>query len=189
MQQLKLQYPIQKTINSKWRFAYFPSPDIDEAAAAREYDDNDWIPIAIPHTWSTYETTGELHPFIRNPSEKDNTYWRYGWGWYRKKLSISPEHRNKKIFIEFDGVMKYCRIYMNGHTAGEHKGGYMMRLPLLPTDGSAPSGFRTSTAPSCAGNAGENSTVVTFRFVAAGILLSHRSTKGQISVINMYVLW
>lgn len=124
MQQLKLQYPIQKTINSKWSFAYFPSPDIDEGAAIREYDDKDWVPIAIPHTWSTYETTGELHPFIRNPSEKDDTYWWYGWGWYRKKLSISPEHRNKKIFIEFDGVMKYCRIYINGHTAGEHKGGY-----------------------------------------------------------------
>ncbi|MFD0675701.1 MULTISPECIES: glycoside hydrolase family 2 protein [unclassified Paenibacillus] len=113
-----------RTIHGNWSFAYFPSADLVENPSEPSYDETEWIPIAIPHTWITYETTGELHPFIRQPSEKDDKYWWYGWGWYRKSIHLSSEHKNKKIFIEFDGVMKYCRIYMNGRQVGEHKGGY-----------------------------------------------------------------
>lgn len=28
------------------------------------YDDAGWKSVSVPHTWQTYETTGELHPFI-----------------------------------------------------------------------------------------------------------------------------
>lgn len=117
---------ISRTINGNWSFAYFPSPDLDEVPSGPDYDDTEWVPIALPHTWSTYETTGELHPFIRQPSEKDDKFWWYGWGWYRKIVCLSAEHRNKKLFLEFDGVMKYSRIYINGRLVGEHKGGYAL---------------------------------------------------------------
>jgi len=52
-----------------------------------------------PHTWSTYETTGELHPFIRNPFESDNPYWWMGWGWYRKHFSVNREFSDCKVLL------------------------------------------------------------------------------------------
>ncbi|WP_165972264.1 glycoside hydrolase family 2 protein [Paenibacillus piri] len=115
---------IQKTINRDWKFNYYPSEEEDLSPIAADFDDRAWPAIAVPHTWSTYETTGELHPFIRNPSEKDGSFWWYGWGWYRKKFTLDARYRSKKIFIEFDGVQKYSKVWLNGQFAGEHKGGF-----------------------------------------------------------------
>jgi len=82
-----------------------------------------WPAVSIPHTWSTFETTGEFHPFIRS-SESENPYWWTGWGWYRKHFSVSKEYSDRKAFIEFEGVQKYCKVWVNGKYLGDHKGGY-----------------------------------------------------------------
>ncbi|TDG00262.1 glycoside hydrolase family 2 protein [Paenibacillus piri] len=113
-----------KTINSDWAFKYDPSPSEPLQAGEPAFDDTDWVPVALPHTWSTYETTGELHPFMKHPSERDDKYWWYGWGRYRKTFVISPAHQSKAVCIEFDGVQKYCKVFLNGVYAGEHKGGF-----------------------------------------------------------------
>ena len=116
---------VSKIINQHWTFNYFPDEKADKKGAEDPaFDDSKWPAVAVPHTWSTYETTGELHPFIRNPSDKDNDYWWKGWGWYRKHFSIPQSQKGKRIFIEFDGVQKYCKVFINGKYLGDHKGGY-----------------------------------------------------------------
>jgi hypothetical protein len=101
-----------------------PSGEPDDAPARRAFDDSHWPAIALPHTWSTFETTREPHPFIKSATERDDNYWWYGWGWYRKRFVIDPAMRGKRLFVEFDGVQKYSRVYLNGVFIGEHKGGY-----------------------------------------------------------------
>lgn len=115
---------IEKTINRDWTFNYFPAPESDLAPADKSFDDARWPAVALPHTWSTYETTREVHPFIRAATERIDTYWWYGWGWYRKKFSIDAEHASRLVFLEFDGVQKYAKVYLNGELIAEHKGGY-----------------------------------------------------------------
>lgn len=112
------------TVNSDWTFMYFPSGEETLEAASAEYDDSAWPAIALPHTWFTYETTGDVHPFIRNASEREDTYWWNGWGWYRKHIRFGKELSGKHISVEFDGVQKYAKVYVNGRFVGEHKGGY-----------------------------------------------------------------
>jgi beta-galactosidase len=115
---------IEKIINSQWTFNYLPGADADKGCEAPGFDDSKWPAISIPHTWNVFETTGVLHPFIRDASEADNPYWWHGWGWYRKHFSISREYADRKIFIEFEGVQKYCKVWINGKYLGDHKGGY-----------------------------------------------------------------
>ena len=115
---------VEKTINRDWTFQYLPEPQPNLAPAAPGYDDAQWQAIAVPHTWSTFETTRDVHPFIRAANERIDTYWWYGWGWYRKKFSVGTEHAALLVFLEFDGVQKYAKIYLNGELVGEHKGGY-----------------------------------------------------------------
>jgi len=115
---------IEKIINSEWTFNYFPGESADKGYEGQKYNDSKWSAISLPHTWSTYETTGELHPFIRNASENDNPYWWIGWGWYRKHFSINKDFSDRKVFIEFEGVQKYCKVWINGKYLGDHKGGY-----------------------------------------------------------------
>ena len=54
-------------INSNWEFNYFPSSELDRSLAATHFNSSSWSLVSVPHTWSTYETTGELHPFIAAP--------------------------------------------------------------------------------------------------------------------------
>ena len=115
---------VVKTIDRDWTFQYSAREAPDPAFAQPSFDDSRWQAIALPHTWSTYETTGDLHPFIRSATERDDTYWWYGWGWYRKRITIGRQHADKLIALEFDGVQKYCKVYVNGVLTAEHKGGY-----------------------------------------------------------------
>lgn len=112
---------IVKTINRYWTFNYFPAEDADSGFQDVGFDDGQWPAIALPHTWSTYETTGELHPFIH---ELNNPYWWHGWGWYRKHLVLGKQFSGCKVFVEFDGVQKYCKVWLNGKPVGDHKGGF-----------------------------------------------------------------
>lgn len=126
---------VQK-INDCWTFNYFPEEALNEKPAAKDYDDSKWPAIAVPHSWQSYEITRQLHPFVLNASEKESSYfgdeigvgnpayWWNGWGWYRKKIEFTIPVRNKRFFLEFDGIMKYCRVYLNGQYLGEHKGGF-----------------------------------------------------------------
>ncbi len=122
--QLQKSPRIEKIINSQWTFNYFPAESKDQNYESPKFDDSKWLAISIPHTWSTYETTGEIHPFIKSPSEKDNPYWWTGWGWYRKHFQINTDISGGKVFIEFEGVQKYCKVWINGKYLGDHKGGY-----------------------------------------------------------------
>ncbi len=116
---------IEQTINRKWIFNYLSDKNADSGGCQTpEFDASTWSAIALPHTWQTYETTGELHPFIHDASENEDPYWWEGWGWYRKHFSIKKDLEGRKVFVEFDGVQKYCKIWLNGRFIGDHKGGY-----------------------------------------------------------------
>lgn len=111
---------VAKVINSNWTFNYFPSDAAGKGYESPSYDDSKWFAVSIPHTWQTYETTGELNLFNTNASEP-NTYWWNGWGWYRKHFSINQAYAGKKVFVEFEGVQQTCKVWLNGVFLGEHR--------------------------------------------------------------------
>ena len=113
-----------RSLDRDWTFQYFPQQTPDKHWAAGDADDSRWPAIALPHTWSVYETTRDVHPFIEHATEREDSYWWYGWGWYRKHVTIGRQYQQRLAFLEFDGVQKVAFIYVNGHLAGEHKGGY-----------------------------------------------------------------
>jgi len=43
---------------------------------------------------------------------------------YRKSFAVSPELKGMCLFIDFEGVMSYAKVFVNGRLVGEHKGGY-----------------------------------------------------------------
>jgi hypothetical protein len=114
---------IEKIINSQWTFNYFPSETADKGYEAYGFNDYKWPAISLPHTWNTYETTGELNT-LKNSSEDNIIYWRNGWGWYRKHFTVSSAYADRKVFIEFEGVQRYCKVWINGKYLGDHTGGY-----------------------------------------------------------------
>lgn len=113
---------IERIINSQWTFNYMVGSDSDKGYESPDFDDSKWIAISLPHSWNTYETTGELPKEPSNSSLTDNLYWITGWGWYRKHFSVNKAYSGEKCFIEFEGIHRYCRIWLNGKFIGEHRG-------------------------------------------------------------------
>jgi len=77
-----------------------------------EYDDSSWEPISLPHTWNAHDSTDE------RPG-----YWR-GIGWYRKHFKLDSRFREKRVFLEFEGVNSVAEFWLNGQKIGSHQGGY-----------------------------------------------------------------
>jgi Glycosyl hydrolases family 2, sugar binding domain/Glycoside hydrolase family 2 C-terminal domain 5/Glycosyl hydrolases family 2/Glycosyl hydrolases family 2, TIM barrel domain len=115
---------IDQVINSRWTFNYFPSPAAGKGYESPAYSDSKWPAVSLPHTWNSFETTGVPRPFARCPGETGETYWWTGWGWYRKHFPAGSLYAGSKVFVEFEGVQKYCKVWLNGIYLGDHKGGY-----------------------------------------------------------------
>lgn len=95
-----------KTINDSWKFHKGECT----AAADSTFDDSRWEDIHLPHTWNTDAYT-----------EKD--YYR-GIGWYRRRITLPKDWKDKQIFLKSDAASKASTLFINGKNIGEHMGGY-----------------------------------------------------------------
>jgi beta-galactosidase len=96
------------TINDGWKFL----PAGAAYAETVQFNDDPWETVSLPHTWNASD-----------PFDDDRTYQR-GISWYRKNLELDNRFQDKKIFLYFEGANQVTHVYVNGHFAGLHKGGY-----------------------------------------------------------------
>jgi len=81
--------------------------------------DSDWEIVNLPHDAS-----------ISGKFSKEKSNGANGWlpqqiGWYRKHFTISPNDKDKLIYIEFEGVYRAAEVWINGHYLGKHLNGYL----------------------------------------------------------------
>lgn len=79
-------------------------------AAQPSFDDADWQPIGLPHSFSLpYFTAQEFY---------------VGYGWYRKRIQAPDDWSGRRVNLEFDGVFQVAEVFVNGVKIGQHRGGY-----------------------------------------------------------------
>lgn len=98
------------SLNNEWY--YKPSFSPQDILCPQEKAQTAFEQVALPHT------NRELpyHYF----SDQDFRFVSC----YKKYLFFSSENRGKLVFLDFEGVMTYAEVYVNGVLAGSHKGGY-----------------------------------------------------------------
>ena len=101
--------------NHDWKFA----KGDPEGSETSQFDDSSWKAVRLPHDWAI------AGPF--NPAE--NGYagklpWK-GVGWYRKTFTLESLGSSQRVYFDFDGVMAFPKVYVNGELAGEWDYGYM----------------------------------------------------------------
>lgn len=99
---------VKYTVNDAWRFTKGSPYDAHLPAA----DDSDWEVVDIPHTWNAADADDDMPGFYRGPA------------WYRKRIALPPEAASKQVYLAFEGANQVTRAWVNGHYAGEHRGGY-----------------------------------------------------------------
>lgn len=100
-------------LNSDWKsIANDTNQNACDGFEKFEFDDETWITVDVPHNWDAY------HGYLRKVHGN-----RHGYAWYRKKVAIPEEDRNKRFFLWFEGVGSYATVWLNGKVAGYHAGG------------------------------------------------------------------
>ncbi|MHA1369355.1 MAG: glycoside hydrolase family 2 TIM barrel-domain containing protein [Promethearchaeota archaeon] len=91
-----------------------------------ELDDERWRVLDLPHDWSIegrfIQYRDEYWYAFRNLDSRIG-YLPQGIGWYRKHFFI-PDEPEKKIFIQFDGVYRESKVWLNGNFLGFRPYGY-----------------------------------------------------------------
>jgi len=65
------------------------------------YDDSAWTSVDVPHDFGGF-----------------------GSGWYRKSLAVPACKPGSRVWLEFDGVYRMSRFWLNGKELGIHPSGY-----------------------------------------------------------------
>ena len=91
-----------------------------ENAQSNEFADANWRKLNVPHDWSIEGAFDE-----KNPSGGAGAFLPSGISWYRKHFNVADKDKNKRFFIEFDGVMANSDVWINGVHLGMRPFGYI----------------------------------------------------------------
>jgi len=106
--------PKEANFNRNWTFAQGDQED----AHATNLDDSTWQSVRLPHDWAI------AGPFDPNGNGGTGKLPWQGTGWYRKDFVLDQGDAGKRVYFNFDGVMAFPRIYINGQLAGTWDYGY-----------------------------------------------------------------
>ena len=90
--------------------------------------DPGWEEVAIPDDWTTRVERVPPDVVTRGADMIDPAvsggYLPTGVAWYRKVFDVPGDWDGARVSIEFDGVMRDARVYVNGSYIGSHHSGY-----------------------------------------------------------------
>ncbi|MBQ9198071.1 MAG: hypothetical protein IJ157_12660 [Clostridia bacterium] len=97
------------SLNPGWKFKKLPGFTLDQLPPS--LPDGPWEDVSLPHTWF----------------RQDDAY--QGLTVYEK--TVRREDAWRTAFLSFEAADQQCRVFVNGHEAGGHRGGYSrFRLPV-----------------------------------------------------------
>lgn len=104
----------EKLFNFDWKF----QPGDPEEAQSVEFDDSGWRILDLPHDFQ-----------IEQPWDKSGGgargYKAMGTGWYRKSFQADPSWKDKKVLLDFEGLMLHGTVWFNGQKAVDIEYGYL----------------------------------------------------------------
>ena len=104
------------TFNKDWKFFL----GNDSTANQYNYNDTKWRNLNLPHDWSIEGSFSDTYPTTYNEGALPA-----GIGWYRKTFSVPLTAKDKRIYINFDGVYRDSEVWINGHYLGKRPNGYI----------------------------------------------------------------
>jgi len=82
------------------------------------FDDSGWETVNVPHDWVVgLEFDPRANSGFGNKTENSI-------GWYRKRFVIPEEDEGKRLSLEFDGVFRDSRVWLNGYPVKHNESGF-----------------------------------------------------------------
>ncbi|MFT4176987.1 MAG: glycoside hydrolase family 2 TIM barrel-domain containing protein [Luteolibacter sp.] len=100
--------------NFAWKF----KAGKQNGAQSADYNDSDWRALDLPHDFQ-----------IEQPWDKSaggaRGFKAMGEGWYRKTFKADPAWKDKRVLIDFEGMMLHGEAWLNGKSIGTADFGYL----------------------------------------------------------------
>ncbi len=107
----------EKEQNTLWNFGWRFQTGNPEDAQETAYDDSQWRSLDLPHDFQ-----------FEFPWQEDaggaRGFKAVGEAWYRKHFEAPASWQGKRVVLDFEGVMYYCDVYVNGQLAASNEYGY-----------------------------------------------------------------
>lgn len=121
---------IIENFNFGWKFH---AGDIADGASL-QLNDYSWRNVDLPHDFQIEQPW--VSPDSSETGSKDITantssvlsargFKAMGIGWYRKSFIPDPSYRGKRILLDFEGIMLYGDVWINGEKLGGSNYGYL----------------------------------------------------------------
>lgn len=109
---------MRRTINLNTNWHFFKGPYKKNKIPSKAK--RSWEAIELPHTWNNMDGQDGGSDFYRAVC------------WYSRVLEID-KRSDEKAYLEFQGANTVADIYINGHHAGHHEGGFStFRVDITP---------------------------------------------------------
>jgi beta-galactosidase len=105
-------------------FSYWAKTGYGDGPAAGTFDDRTWRTINLPHDWAVEMPFDSKGSHSHGYKAVGRNFPQNSVGWYRKKFSIPESDLGRRIVIEFDGVHRDSRLWINGFYIGTEHSGY-----------------------------------------------------------------
>jgi beta-galactosidase len=110
--------------NGKGSFSYYAKTGYGDGAAAEKFDDRAWRAVDLPHDWAIELPFSRKGVHSHGFKAMGDQFPENNVGWYRKNFFIPEGDKDKRVFIEFEGIFRDAKIWINGFYIGEEHSGY-----------------------------------------------------------------
>lgn len=110
--------------NATGYFSYITKTGYGDGAAAKNFDDRSWRELNLPHDWAVEQGFSALASHSHGYKTVGRKFPETSVGWYRKTFTIAESDTAKRISIQFDGIHRDSRVWINGFYLGNESSGY-----------------------------------------------------------------
>jgi len=121
------------SLDSDWKFylgdTWGTGEKLDKAGvgagpARVSFSDALWRTVDLPHDWVVELPFDEASDRSHGYKPVGPGYGTNSVGWYRRRFDLAAADRGKRLWLEFDGVYRDSRIFLNGYRIAHHESGY-----------------------------------------------------------------
>ncbi|WP_460615244.1 beta-galactosidase GalA [Hymenobacter seoulensis] len=105
-------------------FSYLAKAGYGDGAASAQFDDRAWRELNLPHDWAVELPFDSTAQHSHGYKAIGRNFPTTSVGWYRKTFAVPAADLGRRISLEFDGVFRNSKVWINGHYLGTEPSGY-----------------------------------------------------------------
>lgn len=106
-------------------FSYITKAGYGDGPAAADFDDKPWRVVNLPHDWAVEQDFDGRASHSHGYKKAGPKFPETSVGWYRKSFSLPESDLGKRISIQFDGIHRNAKVWINGFFLGTESSGYI----------------------------------------------------------------